>query len=90
MKKDLEDGYNNVIDEFEREQTHLKTRFEQLKDAQQTIEQLKLNLNQLKTNHYDEISRIKEAYNNEKYTFEYEYRNRLENLVKLLEQSNDA
>lgn len=91
MKKDLDDGYTNVINEFQREQTRLQTRYDQLKqqlaDAQQTIEQLRSNLNQLKTNHFDE-----------KHTLEHENRNRqdhllhnrLENLVKLLEQSKNS
>ncbi len=89
MKKDLDDGYNNVINEFQHEQTRLQTRCEQLKqqlnDTQQTIEQLK------KT-HFDDITKIKE-----KFTLEQDNRNRQENLqnrvdhlVKLLEQSNEA
>ncbi|CAF3549990.1 unnamed protein product [Adineta steineri] len=84
MKKELDDGYNNVINEFQREQTRLQTRCDQLKqqliNAQQVIEQLKSNLNLLRPNQ-----------------FEYEDKNRkdnlqarLENLIKLLEQSNDA
>jgi uncharacterized protein YPO0396 len=94
MKKELDDGYHNVINEFQHEQTRLQTRCDQLKqqlnNAEQTIEQLKLNLNQFKTNHHDEISRVKELNKNEKYTFENGNRNRLEHLVKLLEQSNTA
>lgn len=89
MKKDLDDGYNNVINEFQHEQTRLQTRCEQLKqqlnDYQQTIDQLK-------KNHFDEISKLKE-----KYTFEQDTRNRQENLqnrvehlVKLLENANDT
>jgi chromosome segregation ATPase len=89
MKKDLDDGYNNVINEFQHEQTRLQARCEQLKqqlnDTEQTIEQLK------KT-HLEDISKMKE-----KTTLEQDNRNRQENLqnrldhlVKLLEQSNDA
>jgi hypothetical protein len=89
MKKDLDDGYNNVINEFQHEQTRLHTRCEQLKqqlnESQQTMEQLK-------TNHFDDITKIKE-----KYTLDQDNRNRQENLqnridhlVKLLEQSNDT
>jgi len=94
MKKELDDGYNNVINEFQREQTRLQIRCDQLKqqlnDAQLTIEQLKLNLNQLKTNHYEEISRIQETYNNENRNRQDNLQNRVENLIQLLEQSNDA
>jgi predicted RNase H-like nuclease (RuvC/YqgF family) len=97
MKKELDDGYSNVINEFQREQTRLQTRYDQLKqqltDSQQIIEQLKTNLNQLKTNRFDDVSKVKEAYTNEKYTLEHDQKNiqnRLEHLVKLLEQSNDA
>jgi hypothetical protein len=89
MKKDLDDGYNNVINEFQHEQTRLQTRCEQLKqqfnESQQTIEQLK-------QTHFDEITKIKE-----KFTSEQDNRNRQENLqnrvdhlVKLLEQSNET
>jgi uncharacterized protein involved in exopolysaccharide biosynthesis len=94
MKKELDDGYNNVINEFQREQTRLQIRCDQLKqqlnDAQLTIEQLKLNLNQLKTNHYEEISRIQETYNNENRNRQDNLQDRVENLIQLLEQSNDA
>jgi phage shock protein A len=96
MKKELDEGYNNLINEFQREQTRLQTRYDQLKQqltsAQHTIDLLKSNLTQLKTNHFDDITKVKEAY-----TIEYDHKNRrdnlqqrLENLVKLLEQSNDA
>ncbi|CAF1662881.1 unnamed protein product [Rotaria magnacalcarata] len=89
MKKDLDDGYNSVINEFQHEQTRVQTRCEQLKqqlsEAQQTMEQIK-------KNHFDEINKIKE-----KYTLEQDNRNRQENLqnrvdhlVKLLEQTNDT
>jgi flagellar motility protein MotE (MotC chaperone) len=89
MKKDLDDGYNNVINEFQHEQTRLQTRCEQLKqqsnESQQTIEQMK-------RNHSDDINKIKE-----KYTVEQDNRNRQENLqnrvehlVKLLEQANET
>lgn len=89
MKKDLDDGYNNVINEFQHEQTRLQTRCEQLKqqlnDSQQLIEQLK-------QNHFDEITKLKE-----KFTLEQDNRNRQENLqnrldhlVQLLEQSNET
>ncbi|CAF1253495.1 unnamed protein product [Adineta steineri] len=89
MKKDLDDGYNNVINEFQHEQTRLQTRCEQLKqqlnDTQQIIEQLK-------KNHSDDITKIRE-----KVTLEQDNRNRQENLqnrldhlVKLLEQSNES
>ena len=94
MKKELDDGYNNVIKEFQYEQTRLQTRCDQLKqqlnNSQQTIEQLKLNLNQFKTNHYDDMSKIHQTYNNENRTRQDNLQNRLENLVKLLEQSNNA
>jgi uncharacterized protein involved in exopolysaccharide biosynthesis len=93
MKKDLEEGYKNVINEFQREQIRSQTRYDQLKqqlnDALQTIEQLKLNLNQIKINHSEEITKIKQEYNNEKYSIEHENRTR-QNLLKLLEKSNDA
>ena len=89
MKKDLDDGYNNVINEFQHEQTRLQIRCEQLKqqlnDTQQIIEQLK-------KNHFEDINKIKENF-----TLEQDNRNRQENLqnrldhlVTLLEQSNDA
>jgi len=86
MKKDLEEGYKNVINEFQREQVRSQTRYDQLKqqlnDALQTIEQLKLNLNQIKINHSEDISKVQQEYNNENRT--------RQNLAKLLEQSNDA
>ncbi len=86
MKKDLEEGYKNVINEFQREQVRSQTRYDQLKqqlnDALQTIEQLKLNLNQIKINHSEDISKAQQEYNNENRT--------RQNLAKLLEQSNDA
>ncbi|CAF4298949.1 unnamed protein product, partial [Rotaria sordida] len=89
MKKDLDDGYNNIINEFQHEQTRLQQRCEQLKqqfnESQQIIEQLK-------KNHFDDITKLKE-----KYTLEQDNRNRQENLqnrvdhlVILLEQSNDT
>jgi hypothetical protein len=101
MKKELDESYNNVINEFQREQTRLQTRYDQLKqqltDAQKTIEQSKLNLNQLKTNHFNNMSTVKETSTNEKHTFTYDNKNRqdnienrLDNLMKLLAQSNDA
>jgi len=101
MKKELDESYNNVINEFQREQTRLQTRYDQLKqqltDAQKTIEQSKLNLNQLKINHFNNISTVKETSTNEKHMFTYDNKNRqdnlenrLDNLMKLLEQSNDA
>ena len=101
MKKELDEGYNNVINEFQREQTRLQTRYDQLKqqstDAQQTIELLKSNLNKLKTTHFNDSSNVKETYTNEKHTVTHDNRHRhdnleyrLDNLVKLLEQSNDA
>jgi hypothetical protein len=89
MKKDLDDGYNNVINEFQHEQTRLQTRCEQLKqqlnDSQQNIEQLK-------NTHFDDLTKMKE-----KFTVEQDNRNRQENLqnrvdhlVNLLEQSNET
>ncbi|CAF4330422.1 unnamed protein product [Rotaria sordida] len=83
------DGYNNIINEFQHEQTRLQQRCEQLKqqfnESQQIIEQLK-------KNHFDDITKLKE-----KYTLEQDNRNRQENLqnrvdhlVILLEQSNDT
>ncbi|UJR37060.1 hypothetical protein I4U23_029765 [Adineta vaga] len=92
MKKELDDGYNNVINEFQQEQTRLQTRYDQLKrqltDAQQTIEQLKSNLNLLKTRHYDGKSILRE--NSSLEYSDNSLKSRLDNLVKLLEQSNDA
>jgi chaperonin cofactor prefoldin len=45
MKKELDEGYNNLINEFQREQTRLQTRYDQLKQqltsAQHTIDLLK-------------------------------------------------
>jgi epidermal growth factor receptor substrate 15 len=94
MKKDLDNGYNKVINELKSEQIRLQTRCDHLKqqlnDTQQTIEELKLNLNQLKTNHYDEILKVQEVCNNENRNRQDNLQNRFENLVKLLEQSNDA
>ncbi len=86
MKKDLDEGYKNVISEFQREQVRSQTRYDQLKqqlnDALQTIEQLKLNLNQIKANHSEELSKIKQEHNNDNRT--------RQNLLKLLEQSSDT
>jgi chromosome segregation ATPase len=89
MKKDLDDGYNNVINEFQHEQKRLQTRCEQLKEQLNELQQA---TEQLKKNHFDDITKIKE-----KYTSEQDNRNRQENLqnhvdhlVKLLEQSNDT
>ena len=83
MKKDLDDGYNNVLNEYQHEQTRLQTHYEQMK--QQLQESQQLNQNQL-----DEIAKLKE-----KFTFEQDHKNRQENLnnrvdhlVQLLEQSN--
>ena len=88
MKKELDDGYNNVINEFQREQTRLQTRYDQLKhqlaDAQQTIEQFKSNLNQIKSTHFDDMSRIKDAYTNEKLNFEHDHTNRQDGLQNRL------
>ncbi|CAF4682471.1 unnamed protein product, partial [Rotaria sp. Silwood1] len=96
MKTKLDNGYNHVINEFQREQTHLQTRCDQLKqqllDSQQTIEQLKLNLNRLKRNHFNDLSKIKETHTNE-YDNKHQQdnqQNRLENLVKLREQPTNA
>ncbi|CAF1465550.1 unnamed protein product, partial [Adineta ricciae] len=89
MKKDLDDGYNNVINEFQHEQTRLQTRCEQLKQQLQDVEQIN---EQLKKTHLDDITKTKE-----KYTVEQDHKNRQENLqnrldhlVKLLEQSNET
>ena len=101
MKKELDDGYNSVISEFQSEQTRLQTHCDQLKrqlsDAQQTIELLKSNLNQLKTIYFDDLSKAKHTYAMNNYVSECENKDqqynlqcRLENLVKLLGQSNDA
>ena len=77
MKKDLEDGYNKVINEFELRQTHLQAHSEQIKEqliqAEQTIEQLK-------RNHASELIVLKE-----KQTMEQDNRNRQENLQNRLD-----
>lgn len=92
MKKELDDGYNNVINEFQQEQTRLQTRYDQLKrqltEAQHTIEQLKSNLTLLKTQRYDDMPRLREQSGVERSNSSLH--TRLDNLVKLLEQSNDA
>ncbi|UJR09139.1 hypothetical protein I4U23_013386 [Adineta vaga] len=89
MKKDLDDGYNNVINEFQLEQTRLQTRCEQLKQQLNGTEQTN---EQLKKNHLDDVTKMKE-----KFTVEQDHRNRQENLqnrldhlVKLVEQSNET
>ncbi|CAF1243822.1 unnamed protein product [Adineta ricciae] len=92
MKKELDDGYNNVINEFQQEQTRLQTRYDQLKrqlaEAQHTIEQLKSNLSLLKTHRYDSMPQLREQSGLERSNSSLH--TRLDNLVKLLEQSNDA
>lgn len=89
MKKDLDDGYNNVINEFQHEQSRLQTRCEQLK---QQINESQLTIEQMKKNHSEELNKLKE-----KYTLEQDSRNRQENLqnhvdhlVNLLEQTNET
>lgn len=91
MKKELDEGYTNILNEYQREQHRLQTRYS---DAQQMIEQLKTTITQMKSNHADEIN---QGVNQKKHSVEYDYRTRqeqlqqrLEKLVKLLEQSNDA
>ncbi|CAF0850375.1 unnamed protein product [Adineta ricciae] len=92
MKKELDDGYNNVINEFQQEQTRLQTRYDQLKrqlaEAQRTIEQLKSNLSLLKTHRYDSMPKLREQSGLERSNSSLH--TRLDNLVKLLEQSNEA
>ena len=94
MKKELDEGYSNVLNEYQREQLRLQTRYS---DAQQLIEQLKMNITQMKSNHADEMSKIQGESHQKKHSVEFDYRTRqehlqqrLEKLVKLLEQSNDA
>ncbi len=41
MKKDLDDGYNNVINEFQHEQKRLQTRCDQLKQQLNESQQIK-------------------------------------------------
>ena len=89
MKKDLDDGYNNVINDFQHEQARLQARCEQLKqqynEAQQTVEQMQ-------RSHANELLLFKE-----KYTCEQDNRNRQENLqnriehlMNLIEQANNT
>lgn len=94
MKKELDEGYNNVLNEYQREQLRLQTRYS---DAQQMIEQLKTTITQMKSNHANEMSQIQGESHQKKHSVEFDYRTRqehlqqrLEKLVKLLEQSNDA
>ncbi|CAM4776239.1 unnamed protein product [Rotaria magnacalcarata] len=100
MKKELDDGYTNVISEVQREQTRLQARCDQLKqqllDSQQTIEQLKSSLNRLKNNRFGDLSKVTEVPVNEKMTSERanndqidNLQNRIKHFVKLLEESND-
>ncbi|CAF3968320.1 unnamed protein product [Rotaria sp. Silwood2] len=96
MKKELDDGYNNVIKEFQREQTRLETRCDQLKqqllDSQKTIEQLKSNLNRLKRNHFNELPNVKQTNTNQYDNKDQQniMKKRIINHVKSLEQSNEA
>ena len=82
MKKDLDGGYSKVISEFQREQTRLQTLYEQLKlqlsEAQQTIEQLKGNLQALKTNPAHEELKASEG----RLSQEVDQKNHLELLLK--------
>ncbi|CAF2874197.1 unnamed protein product [Rotaria sp. Silwood2] len=96
MKKELDDGYNNVIKEFQREQTRLETRCDQLKqqllDSQKTIEQLKSNLNRLKRNHFNELPNVKQTNTNQYDNKDQQniMKKRIINHLKSLEQSNEA
>lgn len=84
MKKELDDGYHNVINEFQRQQTRLQKQVDHLKrqliDSQQTIEQLKLNLNRLKNTSSTKQVQIKKTPAVEEPS----------HLSKLLEQSNNS
>ena len=86
MKKDLDDGYNNVINGFESEQARLQSRGEQFK---QQVNELQATIEQLKKTHAADLTRMKE-----RSTLEQDHRNRQENLnnrvehlMKLLEES---
>ena len=72
MKKELDEGYTNVISEVQREQTRLQARCDQLKqqlsESQQTIEQLKSSLNRLKNNRLSDRSKVTEVHATEKMT----------------------
>ncbi|CAM4901377.1 unnamed protein product [Rotaria socialis] len=100
MKKELDDGYTNLITEVQREQTRLQARCDQLKqqllESQQIIEQLKSSLNRLKNNRVNDLSKVTEVHVNEKMTSERanndqidDLQNRIKHFVKLLEESND-
>lgn len=89
MKKDLEDGYNQVIKEFEVEQARLQARCDQLKQQLHESQQIP---EQLKRTHQNELNKYKEILQNEQ-----DHRNkqenlqhRLEHLMKLLEQTNQT
>ena len=99
MKKDLDQGYNSIIQEFQREQARLQTRYDQLKqqltDAQQIIEQLKINLNHLKSVRFSENGKIRDTHSHDKSAQEYRHQletlqARVEHLIKLLDQSNET
>ena len=93
MKTELDEGYKNVLNDYQREQSRLQARYEQCKqqltDAQLLIEQLKSTINQ--------TTKIQEEFDQKKHSFEHDYRTRHEHLqqrseklVKLLEQSNET
>ena len=99
MKKDLDEGYNSIIQEFQREQARLQTRYEQLKqqltDAQQIIEQLRINLTHLKSARFNESGRMRDTHVHDKSLQEHRHQQetlqaRVEHLIKLLDQSNET
>lgn len=94
MKKELDEGYNNVLNEYQREQIRLQTRYEQVK---QQLSDAQILIEQMKNNQTKDIVKIQEEFNQKKHSFEHDYRTRQEHLqqrseklVKLLEQSNET
>lgn len=89
MKKDLEDGYNKVLNEFENEKSRLQTRCEQLK---QQLNETQQNIELLKRNHTNELNILREKHfvEQDNRNRQENLQNRLEHMMKLLEKENQT
>lgn len=89
MKLELEQSYRRIIDEFRREERRLQSRCDQLSqelfDAQKTIEQLKNNLNSIKTQRYVDRPILRENNSNVE-----NLQSRYDNLLKLFNKTNET
>ena len=94
MKKDLDESYNRIIEDFQHEKTRLQNRYDQIKqqlfDAQQTIELLKSNWNLLKAQRYTEKSIVRESQPTENDRRLETLQNRYDQLRKAFDQVNET